>query len=306
MFISKQELLLFFITFATTMLLVYMLQKKANVQGKVLNFSFGENEHLRNFQSKLFIFAIPLFCGFLAGFIARIFETDVNVIFVSAIPCGLAYILTISTVYFVPHMLIEPLRKNLFKTRVLYTMLAIMYSIFSGSGTLLVSFLLTLKEHDEFAYSIVNPIILACVLWVLGFSIYLASVKSYKKINVKYDKDFADQVEVEAEETEKEYIILQEISRLFKDTLNSTYENIQKEISEAGKSTKKEKQIILNDELIKRVNDLEQMLELAESNADIKSFKESFDYIGYLPPVARRRKPDFYRNDFINNGGYFG
>ncbi|VDN47065.1 membrane protein of unknown function [Petrocella atlantisensis] len=304
MFISLQEL--FLGTFVLTIWLVYILQKKAIVQGKILEFSFGENEHLRNFQSKLFIFAVPIFAGFLVSFIARIFEVDANLLIISVIPCGLAQLFTISTVYFVPHLLIEPLRKNLLKTRVLYTILAILYSIFSGSGALIVSMLVKLQENDVFTYSIINPLIIAFVLWVVGFAIYLFSVKGYKKIKVDYDKEFKKEVDKEVADLEKEHIILEEIARLFEDTINKTYSNLQEQIKKSGDSGKEVKLKILNKELMDRVMDLEHMLELAESNANIKSFKDSFDYIGYLPPVIRRTRINFYQNDFNYGGGYFG
>ncbi|TCT15641.1 hypothetical protein EDC18_103349 [Natranaerovirga pectinivora] len=306
MFISLTELFLFLLAFVMTLFLIFILQKKAGVNGQVLHFSFGEKEHLRNLQSKIFIFAIPLFIGFLTEAISEVMSVDSNIFIISVIPTGLAFMFTISTLFFVPHLLIKPLQERLLQTRVLYLFIVIIYSIFSGVGALIFSAFSKNSVSNDFVYSLLQNLLFAFILWVIGFTVFLISQRTYRGINVSYEKKMQEEFKQKNDDADKEYIIMQELSRILKETVISAYASIQEEVAATKVDSEEKRLHILNSSLMKRVKDLEYMLEIAEKNSDIKKFKESFNYIGYLPKRLKSSRVDFYNNDYVKRSGYFG
>jgi len=118
-------------------------------------------------------------------------------------------------------------------------------------------------------------------------------------LTYREDEELADREEID-------YIIRQEMADVLSDSVYSAYKKLHSELNGEADKNKTKKLQLLNNELSERIDDLELMLELAESNISAREFRNRFYHEGYTPPRYKRSRPNFYYNDFNMNRGYFG
>ena len=302
MYISITEVFVAAISIVISIITINLSLKNASVKAKILNFSYSKKDHLNKILSIIFIFIIPYVISLLITIIISLLNLTVNYLISITVPIALAMFLSISTAFFVPDLLIPPLKEKLSISRFLYLALVINYALLSSAGWLGVKFIAELKNKNNTSYDIILPLIVAIVLWCFSYGIYLFASKSYQNIIEKDLDNYREKNELTEIPNKDEYF-LKELSTLIRTTIYGTAIAI----NEHQQIRQNERMEIIKKEFLGRLNDFDKIMTITEENNIIRMLNKENYQEPHFQNSNYERWIDFYGYDFDwRNHGYFG